>query len=181
MKKSHFSVRDMVYCAISAALITVCAWIAVPVLQISFTMQTFGIFFTLCLLGGRRGAVSVLLYLLLGAVGLPVFSAFQGGVGTLLGVTGGYIWGFLLSALLYLAVTALFGESTPVRVTAAVAGMLLCYGCGTAWYLMSYAQSGFWAVVSTCVLPYLVPDTVKIALAFYLAGRLKKALPVIHT
>lgn len=176
MKKSAFSVRDMAYCALSAALLAISAWLCFPVLQIGFTLQSFAVFFILGLLGGRRGTVSVLLYLLLGAVGLPVFSGFQGGVSVLLGVTGGYIWGFLLAALLYWALTALFGDSFPLRLTAMVLGLLLCYTCGTLWYLLAYAKGGFWAVISTCVVPYLLPDAVKLALAMSLSGRLKQVM-----
>lgn len=177
MKRSQFTVRHMVYCAISAALITICAWICVPVLQVSFTMQTFAVFFVLSLLGGRCGFLSVLLYLLLGAVGLPVFSGFQGGAGVLLGVTGGYIWGFLTAAFVYWIVTALFGKKLSIRLLASVLGMLLCYTCGTAWYQTVYVNNSLWAVLGTCVFPYLLPDAVKITLALYLAGRIKKAIP----
>ena len=177
MKHTQFTVRDMVNCAISAALITLCAWISVPLLQISFTMQTFAVFFVFSLLGGRCGFLSVLLYLLLGAVGLPVFSGFQGGIGILLGVTGGYIWGFLAAALIYWVLTSLFGEKLSVRLVASVLGMLLCYGCGTVWYYGLYAQNSLWAVLVTCVVPYLLPDAIKIALALTLAERIKKALP----
>ncbi len=177
MKRSQFTVRHMVYCAISAALITICAWICVPVLQVSFTMQTFAVFFVLSLLGGRCGFLSVLLYLLLGAVGLPVFSGFQGGVGILLGVTGGYIWGFLAAALVYWVITALFGQKLPIRLLSSVLGMLVCYACGSVWYQTIYAQNSLWAVIITCVVPYLLPDAVKIALAMYLADRIKKTMP----
>ena len=177
MKRSQFTVRDMVNCAISAALITICAWICVPVLQVSFTMQTFAVFFILSLLGGRCGFLSVLLYLLLGAVGLPVFSGFQGGIGALLGVTGGYIWGFLAAALIYWIVSALLGDRLTVRLPASVLGMILCYACGTAWYQHAYAQNSLWTVIATCVVPYILSDAVKIALALYLADRIKKALP----
>lgn len=176
MKISHFTVRDMVYCAISAALLTISSWLFIPVGSIGFTMQTFAVFFVLELLGGRRGTVSVLIYLLLGAVGLPVFSGFRGGVSVLLGATGGYIWGFLLASLLYWGMTALFGDGVHVRITAIVLGMFLCYACGTAWYLYAYASGSFWAVVTTCVLPYLIPDAAKIGLALCLSCRLKKTI-----
>ena len=100
MTQSRFSTRDMAYIALMAVLLAVCSWISVPA-PVPFTLQTFGVFCALGLLGGRRGSTAVLLYILLGAVGLPVFSGFQGGLGKLLGPTGGYILGFLLSALLY--------------------------------------------------------------------------------
>lgn len=86
--------RDMAYISISAALIALCAWLSVPA-AIPFTMQTFAVFAAAGTLGARRGAAALGLYILLGALGLPVFSGFQGGVGALLGATGGYIVGFL--------------------------------------------------------------------------------------
>ena len=98
MNLMKFSTRDLCFCAIGAALIAVCAWISIPA-EVPFTLQTFAIFAVCGLLGGRRGTVSVLVYLLLGAVGLPVFSGFRGGLGALLGTTGGYILGFLALAL----------------------------------------------------------------------------------
>ena len=89
--------RDMAYISISAALIALCAWLSVPA-AIPFTMQTFAVFAAAGTLGARRGAAALGLYILLGALGLPVFSGFQGGVGALLGATGGYIVGFLPAA-----------------------------------------------------------------------------------
>ena len=81
----------MVLSSLFAALTAVCSWIAVPIPPIAFTMQTFAIFLTLGVLGGRWGTASVLLYLLLGVVGLPVFSGFRGGAAALLDATGGFL------------------------------------------------------------------------------------------
>lgn len=173
MKRNRLTVKDMAYCAICAAVLTVSAWIAVPALQISFTMQSFAVFFILGLLGGRLGAVSIGIYLLLGAVGLPVFSGFRGGVSVLLGFTGGYIWGFLAAALTYWAVTALIGRSKGKKLVAMVLGMAVCYACGTLWYGLMYAGGSFRAVIGTCVVPYLVPDGIKIGLALTLSEKLK--------
>ena len=92
-----FSTRDLCFCAIGAALIAVCAWISIPA-EVPFTLQTFAIFAVCGLLGGRRGTVSVLVYLLLGAVGAPVFAGFRGGFAALIGTTGGYLVGFILHA-----------------------------------------------------------------------------------
>ena len=107
--KKGFSLRDMVLCALFAAILAVSAWLTVPG-EVPFTLQTFGVFAALGLLGGKRGTIAIALYLVLGAVGLPVFSGFRGGFGVLLGTTGGYIFGFLLSGLLYWALTALLGN-----------------------------------------------------------------------
>ena len=175
MKKNRLTVKDMAWCGIGAALLAISAWISIPMPQVSFTMQSFAVFFLLGLLGGRLGTVSIGIYLLLGLVGLPVFSGFRGGVGVLLGVTGGYIWGFLLAGLLYWAVTAVFGQTTRIRLAAMILGMAACYVCGTLWYQQLYGGS-FWAVITACVLPYLLPDGAKILLALSLAGRLNKII-----
>ena len=173
MKKHPITAKDMAYSGICAALLAVSAWISIPMPQVSFTMQSFAVFFALGLLGGRRGVISISIYLVMGLIGLPVFSGFRGGVGVLLGVTGGYIWGFLLAGLAYWAITAMLGISFWVRLAAMLLGMVLCYGCGTAWYLQVYGGN-FWAIVSVCVLPYLLPDGVKLALAISLSGRLQR-------
>lgn len=173
MNQTRLTVKNMVQCGICAALLAISAWLSIPMPQVSFTMQSFAVFFALGLLGGRRGVISISIYLVMGLIGLPVFSGFRGGVGVLLGVTGGYIWGFLLAGLLYWAVTALFGQGFKARLAAMILGMLLCYGCGTVWYLRVYGGN-LWAVLTACVLPYLLPDGVKIALALTLAGRLKR-------
>lgn len=173
MKKTKLTVKDMAYCAIGAALLSVSAWISIPMPQVSFTMQSFAVFFILGLLGGRRGTISIGIYLFLGFIGLPVFSGFRGGVGVILGVTGGYIWGFLLAGLTYWAVTSLLGKRLHIRLIAIILGMAVCYGCGTAWYLHVYGGS-IGPVLATCVVPYLLPDGVKIGLALSLSQRLNR-------
>ena len=159
----------MVLCSLFAALIAICAWLSIPIGDIAFTMQTFAVFLTLGIFGGSWGTVSILLYLLLGAVGLPVFSGFQGGPGTLLGVTGGYIWGFLASGLVY------WGLERFSKAAAMIAGMLMCYICGTFWFHM-YAGGGLMLAAARCVLPYLIPDALKIAMALDLSRRIGKHL-----
>ena len=88
-------------CAIFSALMCICAWISIPAGNLIFTLQSFAFLLALFVLGGKGAVVSVAVYLLLGMVGLPVFSGFRGGFGMLLGVTGGYLWGFLLASLIF--------------------------------------------------------------------------------
>ena len=106
--RARLRTRDMTYIALFAVLMIVCAWISIPITTISFTLQTFAVFAALLTLGGRRGTYAVVVYLLLGAVGLPVFSGFRGGPAALLGATGGYILGFLASALVSVSVIPSF-------------------------------------------------------------------------
>ncbi len=172
--------KDLALCALFAALIAVCAWISIPA-TVPFTLQTFAIFAALGLLGGKRGTVAVAVYLLLGAIGVPVFAGFQGGIGALLGTTGGYLLGFLLTALIEWGMEARFGSKTGVFLLSAALGMLVCYAFGTAWYLVVYARTKGAISLATalgwCVVPFLIPDAVKIALAVLLRGRLKRHIP----
>lgn len=159
--------QNLVRCGCCAALMAVCAWLAVPVGDAAFTMQTFGVFLTLLLLGGGKGTASCVVYLLLGAVGLPVFSGFQGGLGVLFGPTGGYLWGFLVLCLCFWTLKKPLGD-----LVAMVFGLVLCYACGTIWFFVAYGGS-FWAVLLKCVVPYVIPDGVKLFLALTLRKRLR--------
>lgn len=168
--------RNMALCGLFTAVLAVCAWISIPLGDSVITLQTFGIFLTLGLLGGKLGSLTVLVYLLLGAIGVPVFSAFRGGLGALLGTTGGYIFGFMLTSLLYWILTSL-RDSPATRLFAMVLGLLLCYACGSFWYLSRYLSSGsatLSLVLLRCVIPYLIPDAIKLSLAWLLTGKLKR-------
>lgn len=168
------SVRELAYIGLSAALITLCAWIAVPLpSNISFTMQTFAICAVAALLGWKRGLLTVLIYLLLGFVGLPVFSGFRSGAGVLLGATGGYLIGFLFMAPCIGLCAERFGRSVPVLLLSMVLGEVLLYLFGTIWFVAVYTGGvGFGGALIMCVVPYLLPDAVKIALAVMVVRRL---------
>ena len=165
-------IRDMAICGLFAALLAICAWLSIPVGDSVISLQTFGVFLALGLLGGKRGCIAIVTYLLLGAVGLPVFSGFRGGFGALLGPTGGYLIGFLAMGLVYWAV--------PKKLPAMLAGLVTCYLFGTFWYYGFYLQSGssgdLFVVFCICVLPYILPDLLKLGLAWALAKRLKRYL-----
>jgi len=175
--KTKWKISDLVYIALFAVLIAVCSWIAIPA-AVPFTLQTFAVFLAVDLLGGKRGSLAVLVYLLLGAVGIPVFAGFGAGIGFLFGPTGGYLLGFLLSALIYWLVTAGLGAKLPVRICAMALGLLVCYAFGTAWFMIVYARTSgpirLAAALSWCVFPFLLPDAVKLALAVTLSGRLSR-------
>ena len=174
--KQKWAARDMAYVAIFAVTIAICSWISIPT-TVPFTLQTFAVFLAVGVLGGRRGTFAVLVYILLGAVGLPVFAGFSGGLGALLGTTGGYIIGFFFSALLYWAMTKVLGEKTPVMVVAMVLGLIVCYAFGTVWFMTVYARNsgaiGLGTALGWCVIPFIIPDLVTIALAVGLTRLLK--------
>ncbi len=177
MKTNRPALRNLVYAALMATLISVCAWITVPVGPVPFTLQTFGIYCALCLLGGAYGTVSVLVYLGLGLIGLPVFSGFSGGAGKLVGPTGGYLIGFIFAALVFWGMTALFGAGPVSSIIGMTLGNLVCYAFGTAWFMLSASSKpSLSAALSLCVLPYIIPDLIKIACAYLFAKALHPRL-----
>ena len=161
----------MVLASLFAALTAICAWIAIPLPGISFTMQTFAVLLTLGVLGGRWGTVSILLYLLLGLVGLPVFTGFRGGAAALLDPTGGFLWGFLLGSLVYWALERLG------RISAMVGCLAAVYLCGS-WWFSVYAGTHILSAMTVSVLPWLIPDALKLAMANHVAKRISKSLRI---
>ena len=139
-KKTKLQVTDLAYIAMGASLIAICSWISIPT-TVPFTLQTFAVFFVLLLLGGERGTLAALVYVLLGAVGVPVFSGFSGGIGVLLGNTGGYILGFLFVGLIYMLFMKIFKKNIYIKIAALVLGLLVCYVFGTAWFMYVYMQN----------------------------------------
>ena len=172
--------RNMLYIALMAVVTAICSWITVP-FTVPFTMQTFGVFASLIILGGRKGTLATALYLLLGCAGAPVFSGFNAGIAYALGPTGGYMIGFLMAGLCYTALEKPGEKSKTVKYISLVLGMLLCYILGTFWFVGVYAargtQYGFGKALSLCVLPFILPDSAKITLAVLVGSRLKRALP----
>lgn len=169
--------RRLAYTALFAALLAICSWLAIPA-TVPFTLQTLGVFLTMGLLGGRQGTGAVLVYICLAAIGLPVLSGFRGGLGALLGTTGGYVLGFLFTGLIVWGMEARWGRSLWVLGLSLVWGMVVCYAFGTAWYLFLYTHTqgavSLNVVLGWCVYPFILPDLGKLALALYLTKRLRR-------
>ena len=166
-------IRNMALCGMCSALLCLCGWLSFPIGDTAITLQTFGIFLCLSTLGGKRGTVSIFVYLLLGVAGLPVFSGFRGGMGVLLGATGGYLAGFLVCGFVYWLLSVLFPRHS---LAAMVAGLFACYLFGSLWYYIVYtagsaATLGF--IFAKCVLPFLLPDIAKLLLAHSLSKKLR--------
>ena len=171
---------DLTLCGVFAAALAICSWIQIPG-PVPFTLQTFGVFAALGLLGGRRGTIAICVYLLLGAFGVPVFAGFKGGIGALFGATGGYLLGFLLSGLCILLSEKLFGDALRVFIPAMIVGLLLCYAFGTAWFVIVYTKANgaitIGKALALCVIPFLPFDAIKLALAVIVRQALRKYVP----
>lgn len=177
----------MTQTALMSSFLCVIAPVSIPMpgSPVPFSFAMFGVFLTAGILGVRRGLCSVLVYLLLGMAGLPVFSGFTGGIGVLLGPTGGYLLGYLpcvaaSGGLMRLTCKAQkFLVKKWKRLTWIAISMLLglvcCYLCGTVWFLVFMKGSySLGQALLVCVLPYLVPDSIKILAAAALLVPLKQ-------
>lgn len=176
MTTSKFRTVELTYCAAFVSLIAICSWISIPT-AIPFTLQTFAVFLTLFMLGGLLGTYAVAVYLLLGAVGVPVFAGFSGGLGVLLGTTGGYLLGFLAISILYFILIRNPMEKPIFDLVVLIIGQLVCYGLGTLQFVVIYGQNtgeiGAMTALGWCVFPYIIPDAIKLILAYTLAKRLR--------
>ena len=159
-------VKDLVYIAIFTSIICAMSLISIPT-TIPFTLQTLAVFLCMFMLKPVDAIISVLLYIFIGAIGLPVFSNFRGGFGVLAGPTGGYIIGFIIMPFMRL----IFKN----KILSAIIGLIICYIFGTIWFML-FNTSGihsFWKILTICVLPFIIPDAIKMALAYLLSKRLK--------
>ena len=174
--------KKLVLCAVTAALTCVLAPVSFVIgTAIPITLATFAVMLTGVLLGGRWGALSQIVYLLLGVVGLPVCAGWTPALPRLMGPTGGYLAGYLPLAFLCGAVYSAWGRgySGFRRYSALIGGMALgtavLYALGTAWFCI-YSGCGVGYALSVCVVPFLIGDGVKIAAVALLAPRLEIAL-----
>lgn len=181
--------KDIVNIAMFATLLSVCAWIYIP-MTIPFTMQTFAVFLAMFVLGGKKGTIVIIIYLFLGLIGMPVFSGGTAGPGVIFGATGGYLFGWLAIGLIEWAIEHLSERTADkvsnnasrhnkwIQLITMCSGLLVCYAIGTIWYVSVYAKgevmAGVFTALSICVFPYIIPDLIKMALAYTISKRIKK-------
>ncbi len=188
--KNRAFIYDLVLISVSAALITICSWISIPLGPVPFTLQTPGTLAVMLTDGGKRGTIAVFVYLALGAVGVPVFAGFKGGIMSFAGPTGGFLIGFVIAALVYWLLEKLFLKklmTTTVRTW--IFGMLgflvfeiIMYIVGVIWFMTVYAAQtgpvGLLTVLGWCVIPFIIPDLVKMAVALIIGERASKLIKI---
>ena len=179
---------NIVLIAVSAALITICSWISITIGPVPFTLQTMSIFAVLMTIGGTRGSIAVVIYLLLGLVGVPVFAGFKGGPASFLGPTGGFLVGFAVASLVWILLEKLLRDkmssSAVKRILYGVINAVICevvmYTIGVIWFMVVYGQQtgpvGLGATLTMCVVPFIIPDIVKIAVAIVIGERAGKLI-----
>ncbi len=179
--EAFMSTKDLALTGMFAVVIAVCSWISIPT-AVPFTLQTFAVFSALGLLGGKRGFFAVLVYMLLGAVGLPVFAGFKSGVAVLVGSTGGYIVGFLIIAGVYWVAEVFIGKQIIVRIISMVIGLALCYLFGTVWFVTVFTRTNgdisLFKALQMCVIPFVIWDLLKMALALSVTSAVGKRIKI---
>lgn len=177
----------MALCGLFAALMTICSYISIPLgfTPVPVNLATLGVFLTGGLLGRKYGTISMVVYVLIGAIGIPVFSEFRGGLSVLAGPTGGYIIGYIAAAFLVgLIIDGMMKDrgagaaqtrsrQLAICAGAMIVGLLACYLLGTVWFIVS-THTGVAASLAMCVLPFLPGDALKIAAGAILVQKLRQ-------
>ena len=176
MKESKLSIQDIVVIGLCTAIIVIMAQISIPMpLGVPMTMQTFAITLTGIILGAKRGALASFIYVLLGAVGVPVFSGFSGGFQTLIGPTGGFLWSFPIMAFFIGLGAEKYRKSKPLFLLWLVIGTVINYVIGVVVFCL-VTQSSVMTGISACVLPFIPTAIIKAVLASIIGLNIKGRL-----
>ncbi len=167
--------KNLVLTAIMAAVICIVSPFSLPFGAIPLSFSTFAVILISCISPPKHSVAAVIIYILIGAAGLPVFSGFIGGFQQIAGLTGGYIIGYIPCAFSVSFLTARFERSKLVYPLSMAMGIAACYLCGTAWYSFQ-TDTKFSASLAVCVLPFIVGDIIKIAAASAIGVILKTRL-----
>ena len=169
---------SLVTAALFTALTVVCSQIAIPMpTQVSLTLQTFAVALCGYVLGIKWGLASIITYVLLGTVGVPVFSGFKGGAQVLFGASGGFIFGFIFFVLL--CGISLTFKNKVLKLLCGLGGLAICHILGVIQFAVVYKTdliSSFLMVSA----PYLIKDVISVAAAFFLSLYVRKLLAKIH-
>ena len=176
MKQEVLSLRGMVYASMFGAVTAVGAYIVIPLPLVPITMQTFFVSLAPALLGGALGALSQVIYVLIGLIGLPVFAGGKAGFGVLIGPTGGYLAGFIIGAYIIGKLIEMKRQPGFVwMVSAMVVGHIALYALGVA-QLMFVAKLSLGKAVAVGVIPTLPGGIVKILAAAFVALKLRNKI-----
>ena len=167
--------RLLTLSALLCALCAVLSQIQIPLPPVPVSLSLLAVHLCGALLGPRWGTAAISCYVALGAVGLPVYAGFCGGMSVLFGPTGGFLFGYILCAWIVGTLTHRSGFSRRALMSAMAAGTLLCYALGAAWFMLT-TGTDLAGSLTVCVLPFIPGDLLKIALAAMLCMRLEKPL-----
>lgn len=172
--KEQNRTKDVILTGMFAAVLAVLSQLSVPMPSgVPVTLQTFAVALTAYVLGWKKGAAATAVYILLGAVGVPVFANFSGGFGVILGSTGGFIWGFLF--MVVLAGAGMQQENRGLLILLGALGLAACHLLGTLQF-MAVMHMGFGESFVLVSAPYLLKDAVSMIAAYFIALAVRRAL-----
>ena len=175
INKTSIPVKSMVYVALFTAVLCAVSPFSIAIGPIPLSFATLAIYLAAGTLGWKYGTASVIIYVMLGAFGLPVFSGFGAGFSKIAGPTGGFIVGYLPLALATGISANHIGKNRWLLIPGMAIGTLLLYTCGVAWFMLQ-TRASLAAALMACVVPFLIGDTIKIIIAFIVAPQLRAAL-----
>lgn len=172
--------RNITFVALFTAFLCVLAPLSIPIQPVPITLATLAVYVIGALLDYKRAPICVFLYIVIGALGLPVFSNYTGGIAKLLSPTGGFIIGYLFGVLVQSLLTTLKKDKFYIYPIAMVVSTIVIYAFGVAWFILVYLQKGetksLSAVLAACVTPFLLGDALKIVVASLASFKLRKPL-----
>ena len=168
------ALRELIIIALSAAIITVCSWISIPLI-VPVTLQSLAIFLIAGLFPVKISLSAVSLYLLLGFLGLPVFAGFNGGFTALIGASGGFLLGFIPAVVIISVFKSSYKKSDIFYAITMVLSLLICYAFGCLWYMFVFCYDStpsLFYTLSVCIFPFILFDIIKIFSALLIRKKL---------
>lgn len=167
--------QKMILCALFTALIAIFSQVAIPIGPIPINLAVLAVFLAGALLGAKLATLSMIIWVGMGSVSVPVFSMFRSGLGTLAGPTGGYIIGYIPAAYVVGLITEKTNKDGKLHlyITGMIIGMVTYFSFGAGWFMFS-TNTGFWEGLMTCVIPFLPGDLIKVAVSAVIAKRLHR-------
>ena len=173
--KRRFDIKATSRISVFAAVMAVGAWIWIPG-PVPFTLQALGVFLAATLIGAKKSLIAVMVYLLLGGIGIPVFSGGRSGLGVIFGATGGFLIGFLPMAYICGKMCEKLKRSPKTLIKSMVLGLISCYITGALWYAILYLGKPYGLSLKValvqCIVPFIIPDILKIIIATLIVNRI---------
>lgn len=169
------NIKTMTKIALMTAVICILAPLSIPIGPVPVSFTNLAIYLAVYILGTKYATLSYIIYYLLGIVGLPVFSGFTGGIGKAVGPTGGCLIGFIFMAIISGIFIDKFKNSKLMQLLGMILGTIVVYAMGTLWYSLTMKETLI-ASFMICAAPFIIVDLIKMIIAMYLGGEIKKRI-----
>ena len=179
--KNIQKLKTRILIALFSVILLICSRISIPYV-IPFSLQSLGIFLTLGILGGKRGLLSILIYLALGLIGIPISATGEAGINLFLTPTAGYLIGWILCGILFWIIETKFGNRNKTRIIAFSIGTIVCYIVGTIWFVLICTHNNttisVWTALCYCVFPFILFDIIKLLIANAITNKLHNKITI---